>query len=84
MTCCQQNTTVCFIFANYVGRRRRGQDRILPNDKLCDTVCGTDLENRLYGLWGKVTTITANNQGGSLRIDGIEDGLNEILCIVLV
>lgn len=79
----EEDATVCFVLSDHVGRGRGGQDRVLADDKLFDAIGGTDLENGLDGLWGEVTTVTADNKCCTLCADGIEDGLDEVFGVML-
>lgn len=79
----EENTTVCFVLSDHVGRRGGRQDRVLADDELFDAVGGTDLEDGLDGLWGEVATVAADDERCTLCVDRIEDGLDKVFSVVL-
>lgn len=83
MACRKEDATVGLVLSDDVGRGGGGQDRVLADDELFHAVGGTDLQYRLDGLWGEVTTVTADDEGRAVCIDRIEDGLGKVLGVVL-
>ena len=79
----EQDPAVRLVLADHVRRGGRGQDARLPDDELRDAVRGADLEDRLHGLGGEEATITTDDEGLPLGLDGVEDGLDEVLRVVL-
>lgn len=79
----QEYATGCPVLADNVRGGGRGKNTILSNDELGNTVGGTNFEYNLDCLWRIVATVSSNNNGGSLRVNGIKDSLNEVLGVVL-
>ena len=79
----QQDATSSFVFANYVGGSRSGQNAVLANDKLGHAISSANLENDLNCVWRKVSTISTKDDSGALGVNRIEDGLHKVFCIVL-
>ena len=80
----KKDTTSCLALADNVGGGWSTEDTVLADEKLLDTVCGTNLSNQLNDLWVPVTTITTNNQEAVLDTfwNGKEDRGNEGLRVV--
>jgi hypothetical protein len=66
--------------------RWRTQDSVLTNENLLDAVCGSDLCDHLHHLGVVVTAVTADNEECILSSlgDGLEEGSNEVLGVVLL
>jgi hypothetical protein len=79
----EQNPAVRLVLADDVGDGGRRQDRVLPDYEFCDAVRGSDLEDRLDGLWGEVAAVSTNDQRRPLGLDRVEDGLDEVFGVVL-
>ena len=60
-----------------------GEDTVLANDELRDAVSRTDLQDGLHSLGAVVTTITTNDKGLALEVNGVKDSLNEVLRVML-
>ena len=75
----QQDTTSGLANADDVRGSRGTEDTILANDKLLDTVCGTNLCNGLGDLGVPVTTVTTDDESRVLDTlgDGEENASNE-------
>lgn len=75
----QQDTTSGLANADDVRGSGGTEDTILANDKLLDTVCGTNLCNGLGDLGVPVTTVTTDDEGRVLDTlgDGEENASNE-------
>jgi hypothetical protein len=83
MTGREQDSTRGFIFPDNVGGCRSRQNRVLSNNEFLYAIGGTDFEDGLYGFGREETTITTNDQGRSLDLDGVKDGLDEVFSVVL-
>jgi hypothetical protein len=57
----QKNSTSSLALSNDITSCRSAQDAMLPNQKLLNTICSTNLRNQLYNLGVPVSTITAND-----------------------
>ena len=79
----QEDATVGLVLPDDVRRGGSGENPIGANDELSYIVRGGNLDDNLDGLWGEITTITANHERESLRLDRVEDGLHEVLRVVL-
>lgn len=80
----QQNTSIGFIFSNYVGRSGSGEDAVATDDEFRDAIGGTNSENRLNRLCVKVASITSNDESFALWRYGIEDRLDKVFGVVLL
>lgn len=58
----QKNTASGLPLADDMAGSRCGQDAVLADEQLLDTVCGTDLCDQLDDLGVPVPAITTNNQ----------------------
>ena len=83
MTGGQEDTTVGLVLPDNVGSSGGGQDSILSNNELGYTVCRSDLQDRLYGFWGEVASISTDHQSCAFGLDSVEDRLDEVLGVVL-
>jgi hypothetical protein len=83
MTRRQQYTTIGLVLADDVRARRRGEDAVLADEEVLDAVSGTDLEDGLDGLGHEEPAITSDEEGFGDGGDGVEDGLDEVLGVVL-
>lgn len=84
MTGGQENATGGLADADKVAGGGGTQDAILTDEKLLDTISGTDLSNLLDDIGIVVAAVTADDQegiGGALG-DGLEDGGDERLGVV--
>lgn len=79
----KQDTSDCLVLADDIGSSGGGQDGVLSDDELLDAVSRSDSENDLHGLRGEITAITTDDESGAFCIDRVEDGLDEVLCVVL-
>ena len=79
----EKDTAVRLVLADDVGGGGGGEDSVLANDELRDAVRRTNLQNGLDGLGGEVTAIATNDKCLALGVDRVEDGLNEVLGVVL-
>lgn len=79
----QENATGGFVLANDVGRSGCRQDTILSDNELGDGVGSTNPEDDLDGLRREVTTISANDNRRTLRVDRVKNGLDKVLRVVL-
>ena len=79
----QEDTTIRFVLADDVRRGGGGEDTVLANDELGDTVGRTDLEDRLDSLWREIPAIATDDESLSGGVDGVEDGLDEVLGVML-
>lgn len=61
----QENTTSCLPLADDMAGSGCGQNAILADEQLLDTVGSTDLCDQLDNLGVPVTTITTNHQEGA-------------------
>lgn len=80
----EEDASVRLVLADHVGCGGSRENGVVSDDELGDTVGRADSENSLHGLWREETTVTADDEGLSLSIDGVENGLDEVLCVVLV
>ena len=79
----EENATVGLVLADNVGSGRGREDCVLADDELGHTVGRADLKDDLDGLGGEVTTIAADDDSLAFGVDGIKNGLNEVLRVVL-
>ncbi len=79
----QEDTTIGLILANDVGGCRGREDTVSANNELLDPVGGGNLENLLDGRLGIVPPITSYDNSGTLGRGGIENGLDEVLSVML-
>lgn len=79
----EKDTAIRLVLADDVGSSGSREDGVLADDELGDTVRRADLQDGLDGLRGEEATVSANNDGLSVKVDGIEDSLDEVLGIVL-
>jgi hypothetical protein len=80
----EQDTTIRLVFADYIRCSRCRKNRIFPDNQLLHPVCRSDPQDSLNGLGGEVTTITSNDERGTIRLDGIEYSLDKVLCVMLI
>lgn len=82
----QEDTAGCLLDANDVRGGRGGEDAILSDDQLLDTVCSTNLCNQLGDLGVPVAAITTNDEERVLDAlgDGEEDGSDKGLGVVVL
>lgn len=82
----KKDTTSCLALADDVRGSWSRKDTVLADEKLLDTVCGTNLGNQLNDLWVPVASITTDDQEGVLNTfwNREEDGGNERLGVVLL
>jgi len=83
VACGQEDTTIGLILANDVGGCRGREDTVSANNELLDPVGGGNLENLLDGRLGIVPPITSYDNSGTLGRGGIENGLDEVLSVML-
>ena len=79
----KKDTTIGLVLPDDVRRGGSRKDPVSADDKLGHAVRGSDLDDNLDGLWREITTIATNNEREALWLDGIEDGLYEVLRVVL-
>ena len=79
----EQDTAVRLVLSDDVGSSRGRKNGVLSNDELRHTVGRTYPQDRLDGFWREESTVSTYNQGSTIGLNGIEDGLNEVLCVVL-
>ena len=79
----KEDTTIGLVLANNVRCSGGGEDRVLANDELSDTIGRTDLEDGLNGLGREETTVATDDKCLSLDIDRVKDGLDEVLRVML-
>jgi hypothetical protein len=82
----QEDATRRLPYPDDVAGSRGAENAILSDQKLLDSVCGTNLGNKLGNLGIPVTTITTNDQERALGAfgDRLEDAGNEGLRVVLL
>lgn len=61
----QEDTSSSLADADDMAGSRSREDTILADDKLLDSVCGTNLGNELDGLGVEVATVTTNDEVGA-------------------
>ena len=83
MGCRKKDTSTNLVLPDDVRRGRGRKDPTGTGDKLGYAIRGSDLDGNLDGFWREITATTANNEREPLWLDGIEDGLYEVLCVVL-
>lgn len=66
---CQENATICLVLSDNVRGCRGGQNSVLSDNELANTIRRADLEDRLHRLWREETPIATDNEGRSLGID---------------
>ena len=79
----KEDTTIGLVLPDDIRRSGSRENPVGADDKLGHIIRGGDLDNDLDGLWREITTITTNHECESLWLDGVEDCLHEVLCIVL-
>lgn len=79
----QEDTTVGLVLPDDVGGSGGGEDGVLSNDELFHSIGRADLENRLDSLRGEVSTVSTDDDRLVLSVDGVEDSLDKVLCVVL-
>jgi hypothetical protein len=82
--CRKKDTTIGLVLPDDVGRGGSRKDPVGADDKLGHTVRGGDLDDSLDGLWREITAITTNDEREPFWLNGIEDGLYEVLRVVLL
>ena len=63
-----------------------GEDAVLSDDEVRDSVACSDLDDRLDALGGVVAAVSADDKGrvgGARGRDSFEDGLDKVLGVVL-
>lgn len=65
MTGGQENSASCLSLADDVAGRRGGQNAVLADQELLDSVSRTNLSDQLDYLWVPVSAIAADDQGRS-------------------
>jgi hypothetical protein len=65
----EENTAVCLVLPDDVGGSWGGEDGILSNNKLLDTISGANLENGLNSFGREKAAITADNESRAIGID---------------
>ena len=81
--CGKKDTTISLVLPDDVGRGGSREDPVGTDDKLGYAIRGGDLDDNLDRFWREITAITTNNEREPLWLDGIEDGLYEVLRVVL-
>lgn len=64
-----------------------GEDAVLSDDEVRDSVACSDLDDRLDALGGVVAAVSADDKGrvgGARGRDSFEDGLDKVLGVVLL
>lgn len=79
----KEDTSICLVLADDVRRGGGREDRVLADDESSNTVGRADLKDGLDGLGGEETTIATDDKRLSLCVYGVEDGLDEVLRVVL-
>ena len=79
----QEDTTIGLVLPDDVRRGGGRENPVGADDKLGHIVRGGDPDDDLNGLRGEITTIATNHQCESFWLDGIENGLHEVLRVVL-
>ena len=83
MTCREEDTAVGVVLSDHVGCGRGRQDRVLADNEFLHPVGGTDLQDGLDGLGGEITTVAPDDERRTLGVDGIKNGLDKVLGVVL-
>lgn len=86
VTCGEQNATSGFADTDQVTRSRCAQDTVLSDEKLLHTIGSTNLRNDLGDFRVPVSSITADDEEGSLNSfrNGLEDGGDKVLRVMLL
>lgn len=79
----EEDTAIRLVLADDVRRGGGREDRVLADDESSNTVGRADLKDGLDGLGGEETTIATDDKSLSLCVYGVEDGLDEVLRVVL-
>lgn len=79
----EEDAAISLALADDVGSGGGGKDAVLANDELLDAVRRADFEDGLNSLLQEEATITTYDDRRALGVDGVEDGLNEVLRVVL-
>ena len=80
----EEDTTIGLVLPDDIRRGGSRENTVGADDELGHIVRGGDLDNDLDGLWREITTIAANYERKSFWLDRVEDGLYEVLRIVLL
>ena len=79
----EEDTTERLVLPDHGRRGGGGEDPVVTDNELCNAVGRADLEDSLNCLWGPETTITTDDEGLTLGVDRVEDGLHKVLGVVL-
>ena len=79
----QQYATIGLVLPDDVRRCWSGQDRILSDDELLDTIARSEFDDGLNRGFGEKPTVAANDNCLCINTNRVEDRLNEVLGVVL-
>ena len=84
MTGRQTDSTSGFVFTDHVRCGRSRKNSIFSDYEFFNAICRANFDNYLCCFKRKITAISPNYNGGAFGWDRIENGLDEVFCIVLM